>query len=365
MKGRGASFAPLFFMAKSIGTRILEWYGRNARQLPWRGVSDPYAVWISEVMLQQTQVDTVIPYYRRWMARFPDLPSLAAAGEQQVLSAWEGLGYYARARNLWRAARQLVEAGATQLPADPNELEKLPGIGRYTAGAIASIAFGADAPALDGNIKRVLSRVHDVDLPADRPEGLRRLWELAAADLVKGRAGDQNQALMDLGSAICLPRDPLCGRCPLKAVCLARKNGVQNERPVRGPRRSVPHINVTAAVIRRRGRVLIARRPSRGLLGGLWEFPGGKQQPGETLPEALVREIQEELGTRIAVGEALGVYQHAYTHFKVTLTAFDCRLTGGEPQALEASELAWVKPEELANYPMGNIDRRISRDLVK
>ncbi len=196
-------------VTRSIGKLILEWYASNARQLPWRGVGDPYAVWVSEVMLQQTQVETVIPYYQRWMERFPNLPSLAAAGEQQVLAAWEGLGYYARARNLWRAARELVEAGASQLPADPRELEKLPGIGRYTAGAIASIAFGADAPALDGNIKRVLSRVHDLDLPVDRPEGLRRLWELAAADLVPGRAGDQNQALMDLGAAICLPREPL------------------------------------------------------------------------------------------------------------------------------------------------------------
>jgi A/G-specific adenine glycosylase len=348
-------------MDRTIGKLILEWYERNARRLPWRGVSDSYAVWVSEVMLQQTQVETVIPYYQRWMVRFPDLPTLAAAGEQEVLSAWEGLGYYARARNLWRAARELVEAGASQLPADPRELEKLPGIGRYTAGAIASIAFGVDAPALDGNIKRVLARVHDVD----RPEGLRRLWELAGADLVRGRAGDHNQALMDLGASICLPRDPHCERCPLQTICLASQRGVQNERPVRGPRRSVPHINVAAAVIRRKGQVLIARRPSRGLLGGLWEFPGGKQQAGESLPEALLREIQEELGTRIAVGEVLGVYQHAYTHFKVTLAAFECRLRGGEPQALAASELAWVKPAELVDYPMGNIDRRISQDLMK
>jgi A/G-specific adenine glycosylase len=352
-------------VTRSIGELILEWYALNARRLPWRGVDDPYAVWVSEIMLQQTQVDTVIPYYRHWMARFPDIQTLAAADEQAVLSAWEGLGYYARARNLWRATRQLVASGRNQLPSDVGELEALPGIGRYTAGAIASIAFGVDAPALDGNIKRVLSRLHDLALPVDRPEGLRRLWELAAADLARGRAGDHNQALMDLGALICLTRDPRCELCPLKSVCLAYASGVQAERPLKTPRKPIPAIQVAAAVIRRRGRVLIARRPSRGLLGGLWEFPGGKQQEGETLPEALAREIREELGTTIEVGEPVGVYRHAYTHFKVTLTAFEGRLTGVDPRALEASALAWVKPGELGEYPMGNIDRRIARDLMK
>jgi A/G-specific adenine glycosylase len=209
----------------------------------------------------------------------------------------------------------------------------------------------------------VLARVHDLDLPVDRPQGVKRLWALAGQDLTAGRAGDHNQALMDLGALICLPRDPLCGRCPLQSICLANRNGTQAQRPLRSPRRAIPHIQVAAAVIRRKGRVLIARRPSRGLLGGMWEFPGGKQGAGESLPDALVREIQEELGTTVAVGAPLGVYRHAYTHFKLTLTAFECQLTGGEPQALEASELAWVKPEVLGDHPMGNIDRRISQDL--
>jgi A/G-specific adenine glycosylase len=351
-------------MAKSLGALLLEWYGRNARRLPWRGVSDPYAVWVSEVMLQQTQVETVMPYYQRWMERFPDIHFLAAASEQEVLAAWEGLGYYARARNLWHAARRLVESGGARLPDDPHELEKLPGIGRYTAGAIASIAFGADAPVLDGNIKRVLSRVYDLELPIDRPEGLKRLWELASGALTPGRAGDQNQALMDLGSLICLAREPKCDDCPLESLCLAKRNGTQAKRPLRNLRRAIPHITVAAAVIWREERVLIARRPSRGLLGGLWEFPGGKQQSGESLPEALEREIAEELDTGVEVGPELGVYQHAYTHFRVTLHAFNCHLTGNEPRPLEASELAWVKPTDLSRYPMGNIDRRISNDLV-
>jgi len=352
-------------MDRSLGSLLLTWYDGHARRLPWRGVDDPYAVWVSEVMLQQTRVETVIPYFKRWTERFPDISSLAAAGEQEVLAAWEGLGYYARARNLWRAARRLVESGSTRLPEDPHALEKLPGVGRYTAGAIASIAFGVDAAALDGNIKRILARVYDLDLPVDRPQGVKRLWELAVAALTPGRAGDHNQALMDLGSLVCLPRDPKCRECPLGSICLAVAHGTQNERPLRSPRKAIPHYQVAAAVMRRKGRVLIARRPSRGLLGGMWEFPGGKQQADESLPEALMREIHEELGTAIEVGEPLGTYEHAYTHFKVTLTAFHCRLTGPEPQALEASELAWVKPVELGEYPMGNIDRRISRDLAK
>ena len=204
-------------MEKTLGELLLTWYDRHARRLPWRGVDDPYAVWVSEVMLQQTRVETVIPYFNRWMERFPDIASLAAAGEQEVLAAWEGLGYYARARNLWRAARRLVEGGSTRLPEDPRELEKLPGVGRYTAGAIASIAFGADAAALDGNIKRILARVYDLDLPIDRPQGVQRLWELAESALTLGRAGDHNQALMDLGSLICLARDPKCDDLPAGA----------------------------------------------------------------------------------------------------------------------------------------------------
>jgi A/G-specific adenine glycosylase len=354
---------PVFYMKKRFSNLLLDWYGNHARRLPWRESTDPYAVWVSEVMLQQTRVETVIPYYLRWMRRFPDIPSLAAASEQEVLALWEGLGYYARARNLWRAACLLVENGEGSLPGDTASLQKLPGVGRYMAGAIASIAFRVDAPALDGNIKRVLSRVFDLELPVDRPAGIERLWSMAAEVLPSGRAGDHNQALMDLGALVCLARDPKCAECPLGCICLAQQNGTQTRRPVRSPRKALPHINVAAAVIWQGQRVLIARRPSRGLLGGMWEFPGGKQQPGESLPEALEREISEELDTRVEAGAELGVYQHAYTHFRVTLHAFTCRLTGPEPQPREASALAWVKPAELVDYPMGHIDRNIAKDL--
>ncbi len=352
--------------AGQIARLLLKWYDQNARRLPWRDQPTPYRVWVSEIMLQQTRVETVVPYFNRWMERFPTLESVAQASEQAVLQLWEGLGYYSRARNLHKAALVVMQKYAGQIPSDPAELEKLPGIGRYTAGALASIAFGQAAPALDGNIRRVLARVFNVSLPIQSKEGQQRLWELARQELPPQRAGDYNQALMDLGSAICTPRAPACLICPIVSECAAFALGVQAERPVREEKAPVPHYTVTAAVIQREGEaglILLAKRPSKGLLGGLWEFPGGKLEAGESLPEGLAREIREELGVEITVGEAYGVYTHAYTHFKVTLHAFLCQLKKGEPQPITASELRWVKPEQMSDFPMGKIDRQIALRL--
>jgi A/G-specific adenine glycosylase len=352
-------------MLSPVSSRLLEWYERSARSMPWRGHPDPYAVWVSEIMLQQTRVETVIPYFERWMARFPRLSDLAAAEEQDVLKLWEGLGYYSRARNLHRAARWVVEQYGGRLPASRDELAKLPGVGGYTAGAVASIAFGLDEAALDGNIRRVLARVFDVEIPARSPAGERRLWELSRENLPPGRAGDYNQALMDLGATICLPQNPTCLLCPLADICQARAAGTQQERPILPVKAAVPHYIVTAAVIRSDDRVLIARRPRDGLLGGMWEFPGGKQQAGETLPECLQREIREELDAVVTVGEKIGVYRHAYTHFKVTLHAYFSAMSVGEARPLHAEEIRWVRLDELSSFPMGKIDRMISRALLE
>ncbi len=345
--------------------QILSWYARHRRKLPWRDHPDPYAVWVSEIMLQQTRVETVIPYFERWMESFPDLASLAEASEQEVLLAWEGLGYYSRVRNLHKAARIVVSQYHGELPQDVPSLRKLPGIGRYTASAIASMAFGLDEATLDGNLRRVLSRVFDVSEPADTSAGEKRLWALAEENLPRRRAGDYNQALMDLGAMICLPHNPTCLLCPVSKLCKARDLGLQEQRPVLKAHPEVPHITVTAAVLRRDGRVLLAKRPSKGLLGGMWEFPGGKLEPGETLQECLMREIREETGAEVQVGEPCGEFQHAYTHFSLTLHAFSCMLEDGEPRPIQAAELAWVKPEELGNYPMGKVDRMISRQLSR
>jgi A/G-specific adenine glycosylase len=254
---------------------------------------------------------------------------------------------------------------AGKLPRDAQGLRRLPGIGRYTAGAIASIAFGQDEPALDGNIRRVLARLFNVTEPARSPAGERRLWDLAAAHLPPGRAAEYNQALMDLGAMVCTPRAPGCERCPLAGECRAYRLGNQEQLPVLEARSVLPHYTVTAAVICQDQRVLITQRPFEGLLGGMWEFPGGKLHPGEQLAACLQREIGEELGVEITVGSIFGVYRHAYTHFRVTLHAFHCSLSNGEqPQALQVEDLRWAYLAELHNYPMGKIDRQIALDLL-
>jgi A/G-specific adenine glycosylase len=332
--------------------------------MPWRGIKDPYAIWVSEIMLQQTRVETVIPYYQKWMKRFPTIFALARASEQDVLTLWEGLGYYSRARSLHRAAQQVIKNHDGELPRDLKLLRRLPGVGEYTAAAIASLAFGMDAAALDGNIRRVLSRLFDVAEVADSPAGKMKLQSLADEYLLKGRAGDYNQALMDLGATICVPRKPDCEDCPVAKFCQAFAKGVQEQRPVMKLKPEIPHVTVTAAVIRRGDEVLLAQRPPDGLLGGMWEFPGGKQEPGENLAACLEREIREELGVSIMVGAELGVYRHAYTHFRVTLHAFYCSLNGEEVTAIEVHDVRWVKLGELKQYPMGKIDRQISMALT-
>lgn len=315
-------------------------------------------------MLQQTRVETVIPYYECWMRRFPTISVLASASLQEVLATWEGLGYYGRARNLHRAAQMVMQEYNGVLPEEAQMLRKLPGVGRYTAAAIASIAFGRDEPTLDGNIRRVLSRYFNVTEDARSKAGEQLLWSLAAQYLPSGYAGEYNQALMDLGASLCTPKSPDCPHCPLEDGCQAKALGVQEQRPIHLPKPAIPHHVVTAAVIDRDGQVLIACRPPRGLLGGLWEFPGGKLQDGEDLPSALRREISEELGVEIEVGAPMGIYHHAYTHFRITLHAYQCTLLEGEPHPIQAVEIRWVSPAELSQYPMGKIDRQISRSLV-
>ncbi len=349
---------------QQFAQKILPWYHTHARALPWRGTSDPYVVWISEIMAQQTRIHTVIPYFERWMQRFPTLESLANAGLQDVLSAWEGLGYYSRARNLWTAAVSVVHDLDGVLPHSRAELERIQGIGRYTAAAIASIAFGEREPVLDGNVKRVLARVFDIATPIGTPQGERELWSLAETLIPTGQPGDYNQAVMELGAMVCTPRSPDCPNCPLQTICLACELGIQAQRPVKNPRPKVPTYTVTAAIFERKGKVLIARRPNRGLLGGMWEFPGGKVEEGESLQQGLVREIMEELNAGIHVCDLFGEYRHAYTHFKVHLYAFFANLNSSEPVPLEASEIRWVSRAELKDYPMGKIDRSISNDLV-
>lgn len=353
-------------MVSFITSNLLEWYTRNARRLPWRNNPSPYKVWISEVMAQQTQINTVIPYFNRWMERFPTIADLSKAPLQDVLVAWEGLGYYQRARNLHQAAQIIMTDFGGELPANIQELRSLPGIGRYTAGAIASIAFGLDEAVLDGNIRRVLSRLFDVTEPINTSAGEKRLWQIAKENLPSRMVGTFNQALMELGALVCTTRAPHCLQCPLTQFCQARLIGVQEQRPVKQTKNKIPHFTVTAAVIEKQGKVLIARRPQNGLLGGMWEFPGGKTQNEETLDSCLKREILEELGIPINIIEPFGVYHHAYTHYRVTLHAFLCTIIDGDkPKPLGVDALHWSKISELSKYPMGKIDRQIANKLLE
>jgi len=340
-----------------FSNRILSWYSNHARVLAWRGVEDPYAIWVSEIMLQQTRVETVIPYYERWMRLFPTIQALADAPQQSVLSAWEGLGYYARVRNLQKAAQIVVHSFEGNFPHEIKQMQELPGIGRYTAAAIASIAFGQDVATLDGNLRRVFARVFDVSIRADTPAGQKILWGLAQEQLPVGRAGDYNQALMDLGSSICLPKKPLCLLCPLNDLCESRCN--PESRPVLKPKATVPHRFKMAAVVERDGNFLMALRPASGLLGGLWEFPAIEVETFE--PDSLAAGMRAVYGIEIEMSAFLAEIHHAYTHFTLTERAWRCSLA--KPIANFA--LQWIPQAELSAYPMGKVDRAISTEIIK
>ncbi len=347
---------------------LLRWFRQHARTMPWREDPTPYRVWVSEVMLQQTQVATALPYFERFMARFPTVEALAAAPLEEVLKLWEGLGYYRRARHLHQAAQTIVENHGGVIPADEKALLALPGIGRYTAGAIRSIAFGLPAPILDGNVKRVLARLDDIAAPIDRAQTERHLWDRAAALVDPDQPGRFNQAFMELGSLVCRPRQPDCTACPVRAFCLAHARGTQAQRPVRAPRKRIPHYQVAAGVIWHRTdprRFLIAQRPAQGMLGGLWEFPGGKQEPGESLPQTLARELREELQIDVEVGRKLTEVKHAFSHFRITLHAFHARHLAGEPQTIGVDDWRWVTVDEAAAFPMAKTDRAILASLRK
>lgn len=329
---------------------LLTWYGVRGRDLPWRATRDPYRIWVSEIMLQQTQVQTVLAYYQRWLDAFPSLHELAGAELQSVLKVWQGLGYYARARNLHRAAHRIGTDHHGIFPREFDAVLDLPGIGRTTAGAILSAAWNQPFAILDGNVKRVLARLVALDRPPQR--AIAHLWFLSETLLDREQSRDFNQALMDLGATVCVPRQPLCQECPWQSQCLAYHHQLQMELPMREPKASIPHKSIGVAVIwNERREILIDRRRQEGLLGGLWEFPGGKVEPGETIEECIQREIAEELGIEIAVGEHLITVDHAYSHFRVTLHVHHCQYVGGEPQPIECEEVRWVTLGELDQFP--------------
>jgi A/G-specific adenine glycosylase len=350
-------------MKSSFQQSLLKWYAANHRKLPWRETRDPYRIWVSEIMLQQTQVDTVIPYYHRFLKAFPSFKALAQAPLGKVLKLWEGLGYYSRARNLHALAKTVHRKYGGQLPSDPEALRALPGIGPYTAGAILSIAFNQDRAVLDGNVERVLARRKGWTHDLRTAEARKASWALAESLVPKGKAGDYNQALMDLGATICTPHNPSCDTCPTHAGCIGRNRRLTDVIPLKRKTKTLPHHQIGAGVIWKKDRILISQRPLNGLLGGLWEFPGGKQEKGESISHCIEREIREELGIRVKAGRKLADVDHAYSHFKITLHIHECRYLSGDPKTLGCRAWRWVKPSQLKNFAFPAANQPVIRQI--
>ena len=342
-----------------IQKALLGWFAASARDLPWRRTKDPYAIWISEIMLQQTRVQAVVPYYERFLQRFPTVQKLARARLDTVIKLWEGLGYYSRARNLHAAAGRIVAQFDGHLPTTREELLTLPGVGRYTAGAIASIAFGRREPLVDGNVTRVLCRIFRIKGNPKDVAIHKRIWALADELVPQGHAGQFNQAMMELGSELCHPRDPRCGDCPVKRACEARRHNEQDLFPPRVPKKQLPCYTVVVGVIYRDSRILIDKRKPEGLLGGLWEFRGGKKRRNESLEAALRREVREELAITVRVGPLLAVVDHTYSHFRVHIHAFECQYLSGEPRCIACDDFKWVRPGDLGRYAFPAANKKI------
>jgi A/G-specific adenine glycosylase len=332
--------------ARALGRSLVAWYRRNRRALPWRRSRDPYRVWVSEVMLQQTTVKAVLPYYRRFLGRFPTIRTLAAAPREAVLAAWSGLGYYRRARHLHAAARRIVKEHGGRFPRLLEEALALPGIGRYTAGAILSIACGRRLPVLDGNVSRVLARLFLLRGDNTTAARRRRLWRLAAA-LVKVAPdpGDLNQALMELGATVCTPANPECGRCPVASRCSARAAGAQDRVPAPRRRREPIRLRATVALVRRRGRYLMRRREGTGLMVGLWEFPAVAADRAGRPPD----------GLRVALGEPIATVRHTITYRRYLVEVRKGRLLREPPRR----NYRWVDPRDVARLPTSSLVSKV------
>jgi A/G-specific adenine glycosylase len=346
---------------RKIRANLLRWFEKNGRDLPWRRMRNPYVIWVSEIMLQQTQVVTVIPYYQRFLKAFPTVRHLAKADLSKVLKVWEGLGYYSRARNLHRASQMVVHHFGGKIPDNLKDLLSLPGIGRSTAGAILSFAYNKDAPILDGNAKRVLSRLFAISGSKAKTE--RILWGISESLIPKGHSNPFNQALMDLGSMLCIPKDPQCPRCPLRHLCKATASGAPERYPSKVAKKKIPHITAISALIQKDGRVLLNKRPPNGLLGGLWEFPNWKIEEKRRLRLRLRlrlrNHIKKEMGMNVEVKESIGVFHQTFSHFKLTLHIYQCQSSNSNKKR----KGKWIPIKNLDQLAMPKIHRKIANVL--
>jgi A/G-specific adenine glycosylase len=350
--------------AHAIRKALHSWYRKHHRRMPWRETRDPYCVWLSEVMLQQTQVKTVIPYFNRFVAAYPDIASLAQADPQAVLKLWEGLGYYRRAHHLMEAARRIAREWDGRLPDQREFFRALPGVGDYIANAVMSIAFDQAWAVVDGNVKRVLARLFRMDVPVNRPSTHARFQALADRLLDSDDPSLHNQAVMELGALICTPRHPACHACPLAGRCRARREDVVDRYPLRDPKAAVPEHALVAAVVLKRGKMLLLRRPDEGFLGGLWEFPGGRRQARETVSQACRRTIRNHTGLMVTVGDPVTRVRHAYTHFKITLDVLTCGWEAGRVRLNGPTAFRWVRHRELQTFPLPGAMKKVLPHLA-
>jgi A/G-specific adenine glycosylase len=347
--------------------RLLQWYRAHARELPWRKSRDPYRVWISEVMLQQTQVATVREYFARFVEALPDVHSLAAADEQTVLRLWEGLGYYRRARQLHAAAKEIVAHHGGQFPRDVVALQNLPGIGRYTAGAIASIAFGQRAPILEANTIRLLSRLIGYRDDPLRAAGQRTLWQVAEAILPQKNVAEFNQALMEVGSLVCTPSEPNCHECPLWCLCAARAAGLQHEIPHPKVRAATTELHEAAVVVLRNGRVLMRQCGGRERWAGLWDFPRFAIEADGPLfaQEEIVAKLFLQTGVKCAPGPLLKTLKHGVTRYRITLDCYEAAYVSGRARSTGGSLVRWARPKDLSDLPLSTTGRKIARLIAR
>lgn len=343
----------------TVREALAGWYHLRRRRLPWRDDPEPYRVWVSEIMLQQTQVATVIPYFDRFVSAFPSVAALAEADEADVLALWAGLGYYRRCRNLHAAAKAMVDRHEGRVPDTVEALLDLPGVGRYTAGAIASIAFGRPAALLDGNVSRVLSRLYGLELEVNTSAGTRRLWELAEALLDREDPSAHNQALMELGALVCSPKSPACHECPVQSECVARATGTQARYPLKKKRAKAKPAHAVCGYGERDGALLMARRPDGVLLGGLWELPGGDLARGDSRKQGLAASLGERLGLAPRVGSHLASVEHQFTHRHLTLEVYRVELDAEPSRCQWYSEWRWVRPGELESIPLSRLTEKV------
>ena len=346
-----------------FSSSLLNWYDTNVRKFPWRSTNDPYHIWLSEIMLQQTRVKTVIPYYNNWLNDMPNIHAVSRSDLDYILIKWGGLGYYARARNFHSACRIVMNNFCGKIPDNYPDFQSLPGVGPYVASAVMSIAFNLPLPSIDVNAYRVVSRLKSIYAPFNLCKD--EISKFLSSHMPSDRPGDFNQAIMDVGREICFSKNPSCDICPIKKYCSSFVNSDVDKYPFRAVSHKKPHYRIAVGVIWKNNKILISKRVENGFLGGLWEFPGGKIRAGEGPKNCIVREVNEELGICVRPLGFIKQIKHAYSHFSITLDAYHCVYVDGAPSAFGCAEWRWIGLEEIYQFPFPRANHRLFDALAR